>query len=88
MTTITFAGGTLQVDAATVAAGLQMDPEALRVALRDGTVTSRSETGEAEDAGRFRITFFSASRRMRLVVDATGAVLQQSSADYIRRSAD
>lgn len=87
MTTVTFEGGTLQVDAIVVAAGLQLTPEALRIALRDGTVTSRCEAGQGEDAGRFRITFFSATRRMRLVVDATGAVLQRSTADYTRRPA-
>lgn len=88
MTTVSIQDGLIEVDANVVAKGLGMTPEDLQRALRDGTVTSRSETGEAEDAGRFRITFFSASRRMRLVVDATGAVLQQSSADYVRRSAD
>ena len=87
MTTVTIAGSTLEVDAATVAAGLRMNPLALRSAMHDGTVTSLSETGEGEDAGRFRITFFSATRRMRLTVDATGTVLQHSTADYSRKPA-
>lgn len=85
MSTVTFKGGTLQVEAATVASGLQMDPEALREALHIGSVTSLCETGEGEDVGRFRLTFYSATRRLRLVVDASGTVLQRSSADYSRK---
>ena len=85
MTTVTFEGGTVQVDAEIVAAGLQINSEALRQGLRDGHVTSLCETGQDEDAGRFRITFFSPTRRLRLIVDAHGAVLQRSSAHYIRR---
>lgn len=85
MTTVTFEGGTVQVDAEIVAAGLQINSEALRQGLRDGHVTSLCETGQDEDAGRFRITFFSPTRRLRLIVDAHGAVLQRSSAHYTRR---
>lgn len=82
---VSFAGTTLQVDATIVAAGLQLAPEALRAALHNGTVTSTCETGEGSDAGRTRVTFYSATRRMRLVVDATGTVLQRSAADFTRR---
>ena len=85
MTTVTFEGGTLHVNAEIVAAGLHLDPEALRKGLHDGHVTSLCETGQDEDAGRFRITFFSATRRLRLVIDAQGVVLQRSSADFTRR---
>lgn len=85
MTAISFEDGTIQVDAALVAKGLQITPEVLRAALRDGTVTSLCEKGVDEDAGRFRLTFFSRTRRLRMVVDAGGAVLQSSSADYTRR---
>lgn len=85
MTTVTFAGGTIEVDATIVAAGLQLAPEDLRMALHSGAVTSICETGEGDDAGRTRVTFYSATRRMRLVVDATGTVLQRSAADFSRR---
>lgn len=85
MAAVSFAGTTLQVDATIVAAGLQLAPEVLRAALHDGTVTSTCETGEGSDAGRTRVTFYSATRRMRLVVDANGVVLQRSAADFTRR---
>lgn len=87
MGAISFEDGRIEVDAALVAKALQMEPEALRAALRSGAVTSQCETGMAEDAGRFRLTFFSATRRLRLTVDAEGRVLKTSAADYRRQSA-
>ena len=84
MGAISFEDGRIEVDAALVAKALQLDPEALRAALRSGAVTSQCETGIDEDAGRFRLTFFSATRRLRLTVDASGTVLQTSTADYRR----
>ena len=87
MSIVSFEGGMVQVDAAVVAVGLRLTPGALRSALQGGTVTSRCEAGVGEDAGRFRITFFSANRRMRLIVSVDGTVLQKTTADYTRRSA-
>lgn len=84
MGAISFEDGRIEVDAALVARALQMEPEALRAALRSGDVTSQCETGLDEDAGRFRLTFFSATRRLRLTVDASGEVLKSSAADYRR----
>jgi len=85
MGAISFQDGRIEVDAALVAKALKMEPEALRAALRSGAVTSQCETGMDEDAGRFRLTFFSATRRLRLTVDASGTVLQTSTADYRRK---
>ncbi len=85
MGAISFEDGRIEVDAALVAKALQLEPEALRAALRSGAVTSQCETGMDEDAGRFRLTFFSATRRLRLTVDASGTVLQTSTADYRRK---
>jgi hypothetical protein len=50
--------------------------------LRNGAITSRCERGIGEDEGRFRLTFFHAGRRLRLVVDADGRILQRSRIDY------
>lgn len=85
MNSITFENGTIQVDPAIVAKGLRLDVDALRAALRDGSVTSLCEKGMEQDAGRFRLTFFSPARRLRLIVDEGGAVLQTSTADYARK---
>jgi hypothetical protein len=85
MTTITFEGGTISVDPAVVASGLRLDPDTLRDMLRSGLVTSVCEKGEDEDAGRFRLTFYSPNRRFRLIVDAAGVIVQSSTVDYRRR---
>ncbi|MDT8854239.1 DUF6522 family protein [Paracoccaceae bacterium Fryx2] len=85
---ITFENGTIHIDPALVARGLHLTPEALRDALHAGLVTSLCEKGEDEDAGRFRLTFYSPTRRLRLVVDAGGAVLQSSTADFRRKPAE
>lgn len=84
---VTVEGGMMQVEASVVADGLRLTPDALRAALQDGTVTSRCEAGIGEDEGRFRITFFSTNRRMRLIVGADGTVLQKTTADHTRRIA-
>lgn len=86
MSGISFEGGTIHIDPALVARGLRLTPEALRAALHSGDVTSLCEKGQDEDAGRFRLTFYSPTRRLRLVVDMAGTVLQSSTADYSRRS--
>ncbi len=72
----------VQIDAATVAEGLKIDEPALRAGMRDGTITSRLERGAEDDAGRLRLTFFSQNRRLRIVIDATGAVLTCSAISF------
>lgn len=82
---ISFEGGTVQVEAGLIAKGLQIDEAALREGMQQGLITTLCERGEGEDAGRFRLTFFSPTRRLRLVVGADGAVLQSSTAPFQRR---
>jgi Family of unknown function (DUF6522) len=50
--------------------------------MRKGAITSLCERGIDADAGRFRMTFFYKSRRLRLVVDAAGNILQRSTIDF------
>lgn len=77
----------IQIDADIVARALNIAPQDLRNRMRDGTVTSRFERGEGEDAGRVRLTFFSDTRRARITADAEGAVRSCSTLDYGRQSA-
>jgi hypothetical protein len=86
MSQITFSGQMIEIDAALVAKGLHMDPGDLRDAMQQGHVTRKVEKGEGEDAGRFRVTFYSPTRRLRLLFDAQGVILQTSSADYSRKA--
>lgn len=69
-----------------MAKGLGLDPEVLRECLRNDTVTSLCEKDEDKDAGRFRLTFFSAARRLRLIVDAGGAILKTTAGDHRRKT--
>ena len=85
MSQISITDKMIEIDAKLVAEGLGMHPDALRQAMQDGKVTHIVEKGEAEDAGRFRVTFYSPNRRLRLLFDAEGTLLQTSSADYSRK---
>lgn len=85
MNAITFEDGQITVDAGVIAQGLHLTPDALRDGFRDGSVTSQCEKGIDADAGRYRLTFYAPTRRLRLTVDAAGLVLHRSSAAYSRK---
>lgn len=84
MDPITFTDDNIEIDATIVTKSLRLDPEALRNALREGRVTRTLEKGEDADAGRYRVTFFSSNRRLRLTFTAEGILLHTSAADYSR----
>ena len=75
----------IRIDAGIVAKALKLAPRDLQAAMREGTVTSRFERGEGQDAGRVRLTFFSATRRARITADTTGVILTCTGADFSRR---
>ncbi|MBX3576227.1 MAG: hypothetical protein KF723_03390 [Rhizobiaceae bacterium] len=74
---LTFDGGTATVDAAPLADGLRLRPDAVPAMLREGSITCRFECGTAEDDGRFRLTFWNGNLRFRVVVDGARRVLQR-----------
>jgi hypothetical protein len=82
MSEIEIQDGTIQVDASVLGECLGVEPPHVPELLRSGAITSRYEHGIGEDEGRFRLTFFHAGRRLRLIVDAGGRILQRSSIDY------
>lgn len=84
MTKIEFADDMIQIDAQVLAKAFRIGTDDLKQGMRDGTITSRFERGEDDDAGRFRLTFFSADRRVRITADETGHVLTCSAVDYQR----
>ena len=65
------------VDAADLATLLGLAPDAVRAGMRSGAIVSRFERGEGADGGRFRLTFTTTERQVRLVVDGEGTVLQR-----------
>lgn len=66
------------VDARAIAKGLGVEARDVPTMMRNGDITSRSERGEGEDAGRYRLTFFHESVRCHLIVDEVGTILQTS----------
>jgi hypothetical protein len=82
VTMIEFEEDTIRVDVTIVAKGIGIDPSLVLERMREGKLTSRCERGIEEDAGRYRLTFFSDNRRFRLIVDDQGNVVQRSTVDF------
>ncbi len=76
------------VDAAVIAAAFKLEAKDIHPLMRNGEITSKSETGVGEDAGRARLTFHYRDRAVRFVVDQTGAILKQSSFPVRSRASD
>lgn len=85
MPPIAFEDGAIEVDAALVAEGLGIAPSLLLQRLRRREITSLCERGTDEDEGRYRLTFLSRSKRLRLIVDASGNVIKRSTIDFSGR---
>jgi hypothetical protein len=85
MAVIEFSNGAIQIDARLIAEGLGVDISSVQARMREGKITSRCERGIDEDAGRHRLTFFTESCRLRLVVDETGSVVQRSMINFSNR---
>lgn len=83
---ITFENGAIEVDARLVGEGLGIDPALVPALMREGAITSICERGMDDDAGRYRLTFFYEGRRLRIVIDAEGTVLQRSLLDLGERA--
>ncbi len=74
---IQFDGESFSVDAALIAESLGIGLSLIQTLMRQGKITSRCERGVDEDAGRHRLTFFHGNRRLRLVVDDSGAIVER-----------
>ena len=67
------------VDAVVIAEAFKLEPENIQPLMRSGEITSLSEKGIDDDAGRARLTFHYRDRAVRLVVDKTGTILKRVS---------
>lgn len=72
------------VAAEVIGAALLLDIAQVQALLRAGTIKTVSEEGVGSDEGRWRLTFSHGQRRLRLVVDASGAVIARSIVDFGR----
>lgn len=75
MAKIEIADGSFDVDAGTIANGLDLDPSIIPALMKAGEITSACERGEGTDGGRYRLTFFHGARRFQITVDAAGTIL-------------
>ena len=82
MKPVEFCDGDVEIDAAVIAEGLGIALPVLKQQMQAGEITSLSERGVDADLGRHRLTFFSEHRRFRVVVDASGAIIQRSALDF------
>ncbi len=82
MAVVEFEQGTLNIDAAVIGRGLNVEPYLVQLRMREGKITVLSERGVNEDAGRYRLTFFYKNRRFRLIVDEQGNAVQRSTVDF------
>ncbi|MCZ7656359.1 MAG: DUF6522 family protein [Xanthobacteraceae bacterium] len=70
------------IEAPVLADLLKVSPAELHDLMRARAVTSVCERGEGEHAGRYRLTFFSRSRRVGLEVDESGRVVRRWAIDF------
>lgn len=64
------------IDAADLARLLDLTPDEVRNRMRDVRITTRLETGDGEDAGKMRVSFFHDDMRVRLTCSEDGTVLK------------
>lgn len=64
------------IDAAYLAELLGLTAVEVQEKMRAGAITTRFETGEGEDAGRMRLTFFHDTKKIRLTCLKDGTVLK------------
>lgn len=78
MTQVKFEGNNIEVDAHIIGEALGIDPARVQAGIREGTITSLCERGIDEDDGTYRLSFYTEHKRLRMIVDQTGAVVQRS----------
>ena len=64
------------VDAHDLAPLLGLEPAEVPIKMRAGEITSQSEIGIDDDAGKIRLTFWYSGQRIRLICDNDGSVLK------------
>jgi hypothetical protein len=65
-----------------VAESLGLEPFEVQSLMRERKLTSSCERGVDEDEGRYRLTFFLGSRRLRFIIDGAGQIIRRSLVDF------
>lgn len=86
MNVVELADNEVSLPAEIIAKDLGLEPVSVLDRMRSGQLTVVCEQGLDEDAGRLRLTFFHQDRRVRLVLDCEGRVIERSAARLRRRS--
>lgn len=79
MSSIMRDGDDFIVDAELIGEIFGLSTDEVQARMRSGDITSVCEAGEAEDEGRWRLTFRHADKACRLVIDEKGTLLQRVS---------
>lgn len=66
----------IEVDSALIAPGLGLEPIEFKRLLDTGKIRVLCERGTGEDAGAYRASYYLGNRRVRLLLDANGKLLQ------------
>jgi hypothetical protein len=88
MTRIEFEGSAISIDAALIAAELELTPGLVLAKIREGKITSLCEHGRDDDAGHLRLTFLYGDRGVRIIVDERGSIIERTTAIFQGRSAN
>ena len=75
--------GGFQIEAADLAGLLELSEQGVQRLMREGQISSLSEEGQGEDAGRHRITFRHGTTRVRLTVNREGEVLLRTRTRFL-----
>ena len=67
----------IEVDSALIAPGLGLEPTEFKRLLDRGKIRVLCERGTGEDAGTYRASYYLGNRRVRLLVDGDGNLLQE-----------
>lgn len=74
------------VPAEVLGAAFTLPAAEVPVLMRAGTITSRLEQGQDDDAGTFRLTFYHGAQALRLIIDAEGRILKRTRFPVTRRT--
>lgn len=84
--TVEIENGTGTVLAHMLAGHSGIDPDEVQPLMRKGAITGLVEEGAREDRGRYRLTFRHGGRRLQLICDEDGHVLQHGRAVLVGRT--